>query len=174
MSLPIISLNIYQIGHRKILKQRGSRNKLISHLFYNFIINPLTAALSNPCQRGSPGGGGVYSSMETMLLDGKMAHHGGDGCAMCILLEKSLPSVFFFVPAGTHLAVKLLRFFWATQACTIPHSLTKSSIYSYSAIIKVIFCQLEYPLPNAIRTVSIWPLTVLKCIQCNKTQSNPT
>jgi hypothetical protein len=52
--------------------------------------------------------GGVYSSMETMLLDKKTAHHGGDVCVMCVLLAKSLPSVSFSVPAGTHLAVKLL------------------------------------------------------------------
>jgi len=173
MSLPIISLNIYQIGHRKILKQRGSRNKLISHLFYNFIINPLTAALSNPCQRGSPGGGGVFIYGNHAARRENGTSWWGWLCDVYFARKKSSERVFF-VPAGTHLAVKLLRFFWATQACTIPHSLTKSSIYSYSAIIKVIFCQLEYPLPNAIRTVSIWPLTVLKCIQCNKTQSNPT
>ena len=56
--------------------QRGSRNKSISHLFYNFIINPLMAASSNPLQRGS--------SMETMPIYGKMAHHGGDVCVMCV------------------------------------------------------------------------------------------
>jgi len=37
--------------------QRGSRNKLISHLLYNFIPNPSMAALSNPFQRGSRGWG---------------------------------------------------------------------------------------------------------------------
>ncbi len=47
-------------------------------------------------------GDGVYSSMETMLLDGKTAHHGGDVCMMCVLLEKSLPSVsFLFTPERT-------------------------------------------------------------------------
>jgi len=45
--------------------------------------------------------------METMLLDGKMAHHGGDICVMCGLLAKSLPSVFF-VPTGMHLGVNSL------------------------------------------------------------------
>jgi len=29
------------------------RNKLISHLLYNFMLNPLMAALSNPFRRGS-------------------------------------------------------------------------------------------------------------------------
>ena len=47
--------------------------------------------------------------METMPLDGKMAHHGGDVCVMCVSLAKSLPREReFFVYAGTHLAVKLL------------------------------------------------------------------
>jgi hypothetical protein len=30
-------------------------NKLISHLLYNFLLNPSTVALSNPFQRGSRG-----------------------------------------------------------------------------------------------------------------------
>jgi hypothetical protein len=47
--------------------------------------------------------------METMALDGKTAHHGGDVCVMCVLLAKSLPGVSFSVPTGTHLAVKLLH-----------------------------------------------------------------
>jgi hypothetical protein len=46
--------------------------------------------------------GGVYSSMETMPLDGKTAHHGGDVFVMCVLLAKSLPSVsFLFLPERT-------------------------------------------------------------------------
>jgi hypothetical protein len=32
----------------RCILQRGSRNKLISHLLYNFIINPSMAASSNP------------------------------------------------------------------------------------------------------------------------------
>jgi hypothetical protein len=53
--------------------------------------------------------GGVCSSMETMMLEGKTAHHGGDVCVMCVSLAKSLPREReFFVHAGTHLAVKLL------------------------------------------------------------------
>ena len=42
--------------------------------------------------------------MKNMLLDGKMAHHGGDVCVMCVLLAKSLPSGFF-VPTRMHLGV---------------------------------------------------------------------
>jgi hypothetical protein len=37
--------------------------------------------------------------METMPLDGKMAHHGGDVCVMCVLLAKSLLSGRFLFPA---------------------------------------------------------------------------
>ena len=33
------------------------RNKLVSHSLYNFILNPLTAASSNPLRRGSLGCG---------------------------------------------------------------------------------------------------------------------
>ena len=46
--------------------------------------------------------------MEIMTLEGKTAHRGGDVCVMCVSLAKSLPRGSFFVPAGTHLAVKLL------------------------------------------------------------------
>ena len=72
------------------------RNKLIYHLLYNFILNPSMAASSNPFQRGS--WGGVCASMETMTLEGKTAHHGGDVCVMCVLLAKSLPSGSFLYP----------------------------------------------------------------------------
>ena len=79
------------------------------------------AAVSNPFRRGSRGWE-VCSSIKTMPLDGKTAHHVGDVCVMCVLLAKSLPE--FFVTTGTHIDVKLLRVFWATQACTsIPLSL---------------------------------------------------
>ena len=54
--------------------------------------------------------GGVYSSIETMPLDEKTVHHGGDVCVMCDVCFASIKSSEreFFVPAGTHLAVKLL------------------------------------------------------------------
>ncbi len=38
----------------------------------------------------------MYSSMETMPLDGKTAHQCGDVCVMCILLAKSFPSEVIF------------------------------------------------------------------------------
>jgi hypothetical protein len=43
-----------------------------------------------------------------MPLDGKTAHHGGDVCAVCLSLAKSLWGRSFYVPAGTHLGVMLL------------------------------------------------------------------
>jgi hypothetical protein len=60
----------------------AGRNKLISHLLYNFILNPSMAATSNPFQR-DPGGWGV-------LIQGnhaarrETAHHGGNVCVMCV------------------------------------------------------------------------------------------
>jgi len=52
-------------------------------------------------------GSGVCSSMETMTLEGKTAHHGGDVCVLVLASQKP-PKREFFVPAGTHLGVKLL------------------------------------------------------------------
>jgi len=72
----------------------ASRNKLISHLLYIFILNPSTVASSNPLRRGSQG---------SKPLDGKTAHHGGDVCERCVSLAKSRS--FPFLP----LCVKLLR-----------------------------------------------------------------
>jgi hypothetical protein len=49
-------------------------------------------------------GGGVCSSIKTMPLEGKMAHHGGDVCELCVLLAKSLPNgSFMFPPEQTQL-----------------------------------------------------------------------
>jgi hypothetical protein len=39
------------------IDRETSRNKLISHLIITLILNPLTAALSNPFRRGSRGWG---------------------------------------------------------------------------------------------------------------------
>ena len=69
----------------------ASRNKLISHLLYIFILNPSTAASSNPLQRSSKG---------SMPLDGKTAHHGGDVCELCVSLAKS--GSFPFLPERTY------------------------------------------------------------------------
>ncbi len=43
-------------------------------------------------------GGAVCLSIKTMPLEGKMAHHGGDDCELCVLLAKSLPSGSFSFP----------------------------------------------------------------------------
>jgi hypothetical protein len=40
-----------------VIYREGSRNKLISHLLYNFILNPLMAASSNSFRIGSRGWG---------------------------------------------------------------------------------------------------------------------
>jgi hypothetical protein len=52
-------LAIIADGGRAIVAiyREGSRNKLISPLLYNFILNPSMAASSNPFQIGSRGGG---------------------------------------------------------------------------------------------------------------------
>ena len=86
--------------------QRGSRSKLISHLFYNFIINPSVAALSNPFQRGSRGWGVfIYGNHATRWENSTSWW----GCLCDVCFASMKPSEReFFVPAGTHLAVKLL------------------------------------------------------------------
>jgi hypothetical protein len=89
-----------------VITERGSRNKLISLLLYNFKINPLTAASSHPFRRGSPGWG--------VLIYGNHAARRENGtswwgclCDVCFASKKSSEHEFF-VPAGTHLGVKLL------------------------------------------------------------------
>jgi hypothetical protein len=66
-------------------------------------------ALSNPFQRGSRGWG--------MLIHGNHDTRGENGsswwgclCDVCFASKKSSEREFF-IPAGTHLAVKLLRVF---------------------------------------------------------------
>ncbi len=44
-------------GAIAVIYREGSRNKLISPLLYNFILNPSMVALSNPFQIGSRGWG---------------------------------------------------------------------------------------------------------------------
>ena len=87
--------------------QRGSTNKLCSPLVYNFILIPSMAASSNPFRRGSRGWG--------MFLHQNHAAGGENGsswlgclCDVCLASKKSFEREFF-VPAGTQLAVKLLR-----------------------------------------------------------------
>ncbi len=79
-----------------IIYREAVEKKLISHLLYNFILNPSMSASSDPFQRGSWGGRGGCSSMETMPVDGKTAYQGGQVCLMCVLLAKSLPRGIFY------------------------------------------------------------------------------
>ncbi len=86
--------------------QRGSINKLISPLIYNFVSNPSMAALSNPFQRGSQGWG-------TLVHQNHGAGGGNSsimvGMFVCLcLVSKKASKREFFVPAGTDLGVKLL------------------------------------------------------------------
>jgi len=107
--------------------QRGSRNKLITHLFYNFIINPLMAASSNPFQRGSRGWGVfIYGNHATRRENG--TSWWGCLCDVCFA-SKSLPSMsFLFPPERTWLAMlptcwqhvgptAKCRHFWQTRLC---------------------------------------------------------
>ncbi len=77
-------------------------------------------ASSNPFQRGSRGGG--CSSMETMLLDGNTAHHGGDVCVMCVSLAKSLPSRSFHSRRNALRCFAVLRLALSKirKLCTFP------------------------------------------------------
>ena len=57
-------------------------------------------------QQEAPGGA-VCSSMETMPLEGETAPHGGMFVCLCLASQKPSEREFF-VPARTHLGVKLL------------------------------------------------------------------
>jgi hypothetical protein len=77
----------------------ASRNKLISHLLYKFILNPLMAALTSPCRRGSQGWG--------LFIHGNHAARRENGsswwgclCDVCFASKKSSEQEFF-VPVGT-------------------------------------------------------------------------
>ena len=77
-----------------------SRNKLISHLLYNCILNPSMVALSNPFRRGSQGWG--------VFINQNHGAGGGNGsimvvvfCELCVSgvsLAKTLPSGSFLFP----------------------------------------------------------------------------
>ena len=83
------------------------RTKLFFHLLNNFILNPSTVASSNPFRRGSQGWGwGV------LIHDHAARQENGSswwGCLydVCFASKKSSEREFY-VPAGTHLGVKLL------------------------------------------------------------------
>ncbi len=86
--------------------QRGSRNKLISHLLYNFILNPSTTASSNPFRVGSRGWGTLVHQNHTAGEENGSIMVGMV-VSLCLASKKSSEREFF-VPAGTHLGVKLL------------------------------------------------------------------
>jgi hypothetical protein len=98
-----------------VIYREGSRNKLISPLLYNFILNPSMAALSNPSRRGSRGWG--------TLVHQNHGADGGNGSIMvgmfvCLCLVSKKPSEReFFVPARTDLGVKLLMYLLAKHYC---------------------------------------------------------
>jgi hypothetical protein len=84
----------------------ADRNKLISYSLYKFILNPSTSATSNPLQRGSRGWGVfIYGNHAARRENG--TSRWGCLCDVCFASKKSSEREFF-VPAGTHLAVKLL------------------------------------------------------------------
>ncbi len=86
--------------------QRGIRNKLISHLLYNFILNPSTSVSSNPFRIGSRGWGAlVHQNHAAGEENGSIM--AGIFVSLCLAIKKSSEREFF-VPAGTHLGVKLL------------------------------------------------------------------
>ena len=74
--------------------QRGIRNKLISNSLYNCILNPLTAASSNPLGRGSWGWGKfVYQNHAARWENG--SSWWGWLCDVCFTLAKRHPSGSF-------------------------------------------------------------------------------
>ena len=67
--------------------QRGSKNKLISQLFYNSIINPSVAASSNPFRRGSCWWGVfIYGNYATRRENG--TSWWGCLCDVCFTIKK--------------------------------------------------------------------------------------
>jgi hypothetical protein len=85
----------------------ADRNKLISYSLYKFIQNPSTSATSNPLRRGSRGWGVfIYGNHAARRENG--TSWWGCLCDVCFASKKSSEREFF-VPAGTHLAVKLLK-----------------------------------------------------------------
>ena len=85
--------------------QRGGRNKLISRSLYNFMLNPSMAASCNPFQRASRGWG-MYGNHGARGENG--SSWWGCLCDVCFASKQSSEREFF-IPARTHLGVKLLR-----------------------------------------------------------------
>jgi hypothetical protein len=91
--------------------QRGSRNKLISHLFYHIIINPSMAASSNPFRWGSRGWGVfIYGNHAARRENSTSWWWWGCLCDVCFASKKSSEREFF-IPAGSYLAKQLLHVF---------------------------------------------------------------
>jgi len=85
----------------------ADRNKLISYSLYKFILNPSTSATSNPLRRGFRGWGVfIYGNHAARRENG--TSWWGCLCDVCFASKKSSEREFF-VPAGTHLAVKLFN-----------------------------------------------------------------
>jgi len=87
--------------------QRDSRNKLISHSFYNFMIKPLMEASSNPFRRCSRGWGVFLYGNHAARWENSTSWWGCL-CDVCFASKKS-SKWDFFIPARTHLGVKLLN-----------------------------------------------------------------
>jgi len=75
--------------------QRGSRNKLISHLLYNFILNPSMAALSHPFRRGYRGWGAFIHGNHAAIWENDSSWWGCL-CDVCFTSKKSSEQVFLF------------------------------------------------------------------------------
>ena len=88
--------------------REASRIKLITLLFLRFSLNPPLP--HRPCIV-------MGVSIRFMPLEGETAHHGGGVCVLCVgatviryeFLRTNPTGWEFFVPAGTDIAVKLLR-----------------------------------------------------------------
>jgi len=104
--------------------QRGSRNKLISYLLNNFIINLSMAASPNPLRRSSRGWG-VF-----MLGNHAARQKNGSSwwrclCDVCFASKKSSKRKLF-VPTRMHLGVKLLLLTWRNRRLPSPSQINSS------------------------------------------------
>ncbi len=76
-------------------------------------IKPSVYALGQPLGKRSPASDWAYPKIPSRKR-GKRHHHGGDVCGLVVL------DVEFFVPAGTLIGVKLLRYITTTTTVTLP------------------------------------------------------
>ena len=76
------------------------RNKLITRLIHDIILNPLMAAWPTPSVEAPRGG--VCLTDKTMRLEGQTAPSWWGHMCLCVLLAKCLPSEsFLFLPEQT-------------------------------------------------------------------------